>query len=40
MAIIYKEESYKIMGACFEVYKEMGCGFLESVYQIFNYKLE
>lgn len=21
------------MGACFEVYKEMGCGFLESVYQ-------
>ena len=33
MAIIYKEDSYKIMGACFEVYKEMGCGFLESVYQ-------
>jgi GxxExxY protein len=33
MVIIYKEESYKIMGACFEVYKEMGCGFLESVYQ-------
>lgn len=28
--IIYKEESYRIMGACFEVYKEMGCGFLES----------
>ncbi len=21
------------MGACFEVYKEMGCGFLEAVYQ-------
>src|SRR5580698_8181128 len=21
------------MGACFEVYKEMGCGFLESVFQ-------
>ena len=33
MAIIYKEDSYKIMGACFEVYKKMGCGFLESVYQ-------
>ncbi len=33
MALVYKEESYKIMGACFEVYKEMGCGFLESVYQ-------
>ena len=31
--IIYKDESYKIMGACFEVYKEMGCGFLEAVYQ-------
>jgi hypothetical protein len=30
--IVYKEESYQIMGACFEVYKEMGCGFLESVY--------
>ncbi|MBX3291238.1 MAG: GxxExxY protein [Acidobacteria bacterium] len=31
--IIYKEESYKIMGACFEVYKEKGCGFTEPVYQ-------
>jgi GxxExxY protein len=31
--IIFKEESYEIMGACFEVYKEMGCGFLEPVYQ-------
>ncbi len=30
--IIYKDESYKIMGACFEVYKEMGCGFLEPAY--------
>ncbi len=30
--LVYKEESYKIMGACFEVYKEKGCGFLESVY--------
>ncbi|HCE46622.1 MAG TPA: GxxExxY protein [Lentisphaeria bacterium] len=33
MGIVFKEESYKITGACFEVYKEMGCGFLESVYQ-------
>jgi GxxExxY protein len=33
MEIVYKEESYRIMGACFEVYKEMGCGFLEAVYQ-------
>ena len=31
--ILYKEESYKIMGACFEVYKAMGPGFLEAVYQ-------
>ncbi|MGC8988827.1 MAG: GxxExxY protein [Verrucomicrobiia bacterium] len=31
--IIYKDESYRIIGACFEVYKEKGCGFLEAVYQ-------
>lgn len=31
--IYLAEESYKIVGACFNVYKEMGCGFLESVYQ-------
>ncbi|TWU16774.1 GxxExxY protein [Allorhodopirellula heiligendammensis] len=31
--ILFKEESYQIMGAMFEVYKEMGCGFLEPVYQ-------
>ena len=31
--IVFKEESYKIMGACFEVYKEKGNGFLEAVYQ-------
>ena len=31
--IIYKEESYKIIGACFEVYKQKGCGFTEAVYQ-------
>ena len=33
MEVVYKEESYRIMGACFAVYKEMGCGFLEAVYQ-------
>lgn len=33
MDIIYKEESYQIMGACFEVYNEKGAGFLEPVYQ-------
>jgi GxxExxY protein len=31
--IIYKDESYRIIGACFEVYTEKGCGFLEAVYQ-------
>jgi GxxExxY protein len=33
MEIIYKAESYSIMGACFEVYKEKSCGFLEAVSQ-------
>jgi GxxExxY protein len=31
--IIYKEEAFVIVGACFEVYNTMGCGFLEAVYQ-------
>ncbi len=31
--LIFKDESYAIMGACFEVYKDKGCGFLESVYE-------
>lgn len=31
--ILYRLESYEIMGACFEVYKEKGSGFVESVYQ-------
>ena len=31
--LIYPKESYAIMGACFKVYKTMGCGFLEAVYQ-------
>ena len=30
---IYQKESYKIRGAIYEVYKEIGCGFLEAVYQ-------
>ena len=31
--IIYKEESYKIVGAAFKVYNNLGHGFLEPVYQ-------
>ncbi len=31
--IIFKEECYEIQGAIFDVYREMGCGFLEAVYQ-------
>lgn len=33
MALLYETESYQILGACFEVYKDKGCGFLEAVYQ-------
>ena len=31
--ILFKDEAYAIQGAIFEVYREMGCGFLEAVYQ-------
>lgn len=31
--ILFKEESYAIVGACYNVYKNKGCGFLEPVYQ-------
>jgi GxxExxY protein len=30
---LYEKETYRIIGACFEVYNEKGCGFLEPVYQ-------
>lgn len=30
--IIYKEESFKIIGACFEVYNHKGFGFTEPIY--------
>jgi GxxExxY protein len=33
VALLYEQETYRILGACFEVYKEKGCGFLEAVYQ-------
>ncbi len=31
--LVYEQESYRILGACFEVYKDKGCGFLEGVCQ-------
>jgi GxxExxY protein len=31
--LLFKDECYAIQGAVFEVYREMGCGFLEAVYQ-------
>ncbi len=31
--LVHEEETYAILGACFEVYREKGCGFLEAVYQ-------
>ena len=33
MGVLLEEESYLIRGAIFEVYKTLGAGFLESVYQ-------
>lgn len=31
--ILYKDESYELIGSCFEVYKLKGCGFTEPIYQ-------
>jgi GxxExxY protein len=31
--LLYKDESYRIIGACFEVYNHKGFGFTEPVYQ-------
>lgn len=31
--IIYKEESYKIIGICMDIHRELGHGFLEIVYK-------
>lgn len=30
--LLYAEETGRILGACFEVYRQKGCGFLEAVY--------
>ncbi|MDD7986918.1 GxxExxY protein [Lentisphaera marina] len=30
---LHKDETYKIIGACFKVYNQLGHGFLEAVYQ-------
>ncbi|MEI7833052.1 MAG: GxxExxY protein [bacterium] len=31
--VLYRDECYEIQGAIFSVYREMGAGFLEAVYQ-------
>jgi len=31
--LFHADKTHAILGACFEVYREKGCGFLESVFQ-------
>lgn len=31
--LFFEKETYAVIGACFEVYREKGCGFLEAVFQ-------
>lgn len=30
---IFKRECYELIGCCMDIHKELGCGFLEAVYQ-------
>jgi hypothetical protein len=31
--LLHADETHALLGACFEVYKVKGCGFLEAVFQ-------
>ena len=31
--LMYADETYKLIGLCMKVHRELGCGFLEPVYQ-------
>lgn len=33
ISLLFSEETYLLRGAIFDVYSQMGCGFLEAVYQ-------
>jgi GxxExxY protein len=33
MMLVHEDLTYNILGACYAVHSEMGCGFLEAVYQ-------
>jgi len=33
MTVLFKDESYQIVGACMAAHRELGCSFLEAVYQ-------
>ena len=34
VVIVFKEESFKIIGACMKVHRVLGPGFLEAVYPV------